>query len=135
MRHKTITLAVVAFLAVTGISSANAGTLSPMEQAQAFATCAGRLQALATRQGATHDPQFTDTRQKQNGFEDLLAALLPHVTGAGVDPGAPKRWRAHGWTEIAVLLSRAQYHEDDNRAQSARADMARRIDTCTRMIL
>lgn len=135
MRHKTITPAVVAFLAVTGISSANAGTLSPMEQAQAFATCAGRLQALATRQGAIHDPQSTDTRQKQLGFEDMLDALLPHVTEAGVDPGAPKRWRAYGWTEIALLLRHAEYGEDDTRAARARADMARRIDTCTRMIL
>ncbi|MEQ8293706.1 MAG: hypothetical protein RIA08_16000 [Roseovarius sp.] len=135
MRHKTITPAVVAFLAVTGISSADAGTLSPMEQAQAFATCAGRLQALATRQGATHDPRSIDTRQKQLGFEDMLDALLPHVTGAGVDPGDPKRWRAYGWTEIALLLRHAEYGEDDTRAARARADMARRIDTCTRMIL
>lgn len=135
MRQKTITPAVVAFLAVTGIPSANAGTLSPTEQAQAFATCAGRLQALATRQGATHDPQSTDTRQKQNGFEDLLDALLPHVSEAGIGAGEAKRWRAYGWSEIAALLRRAQYHEDDRRAHSARADMARRIDTCTRMIL
>ncbi|KZY45831.1 hypothetical protein A3731_06155 [Roseovarius sp. HI0049] len=135
MKHKTITPTVVAFLTVTGISSANAGTLSPMEQAQAFATCAGRLQALATRQGATHDPQSTDTRQKQYGFEDLLDALLPHVTEAEVAPGDPKRWRAHGWTEIALLLRHAQYEADDTRAARARADMARRIDTCTRMIL
>lgn len=135
MRHKTITPAVVAFLTMTGISSANAGTLSPMEQAQAFATCAGRLQALATRQGAVQDPRSTDTRQKQYGFEDLLDALLPHVSDAGIDARAAKRWRAYGWTEIAALLSRAQYHEDDRRADRARADMARRIDTCTRMIL
>ena len=135
MRQKTITPAVVAFLTMTGISSATAGTLSPMEQAQAFATCAGRLQALATRQGAIHDPRSTDTRQKQYGFEDLLDALLPHVSETGIDASAAKRWRAYGWTEIAGLLSRAQYHQDDRHARSARADMARRIDTCTRMIL
>ena len=135
MRHKTITLAAVTFLAITGITSAPATSLSLSEQARAFATCAGRLQALAVRQGAIHDPQSETTRALQGGFESLLGAVLPEIAAAGIDPGEAKRWQASGWVEIAGLLRHAEAETGGARAARARADMARRIQTCKRMIL
>ncbi len=135
MRHKTITLAAVTFLTITGITSASSHSLSLSEQARAFATCAGRLQALAVRQGALHDPQSETTRALQGGFESLLDAVLPEIAEAGIDPAEAKRWRASGWVEIAGLLRHAHDEPGGARAARARADMDRRIRTCTRMIL
>lgn len=135
MRHKTITLAAVTFLAITGITSAPANSLSLPEQARAFATCAGRLQALAVRQGALQDPQSETTRALQGGFDSLLDAVLPAIAEAGIDPGAAKRWRASGWVEIAGLLRHAHDDPGGARAARARAAMARRIHSCQRLIL
>lgn len=129
------TLAVVALLTIAGTTHAPASGLSPLEQAQAFATCAGRLQALATRQSALRDPNSQDTRAMQGDFEMLVDATVPLATGGGADLAEARRWQASGWSEIAALLSRAQYTPNEARAARAAADMARRIDTCQRMIL
>ncbi|MEQ9257745.1 MAG: hypothetical protein RIG84_01465 [Roseovarius sp.] len=133
------TLAVVTLLTIAGITPAHSTGLSeglsPLEQAQAFATCAGRLQALATRQSAVRDPRSSTTRALQGDFEMLLEATLPFALDAGTDPGEARRWQASGWVEIASLLSRAQYTPDELRAAHAEAAMAARIVTCRRMIM
>jgi len=129
----TVTLAAVAFLAAAGSTAAQANTLSPVEQAEAFATCAGRLQALATWQGGRHDPQAEHSRRMQWNFEALVDAVLPLAAEDGASPGQARLWQAHGWTEIASLLQNELYRPD--RAARARADRARRIHTCERMVL
>jgi len=131
----TVTLAAVALLAATGVSAAHASSPTAVDQARAFATCTGRLQALATRQHAIGDPDSRETRRTLDSFESLLEAILPVVTTLGVDPGEAERWRTHGWVEIATLLRREQFSTDDARAARARLDRARRIHTCERMIL
>jgi len=128
-------MAAAAFLIMTGMQAAQASNLTPSEQAQAFATCAGRLSALATRQRATHDPEFETTGRMQGDFELMLEATLPHTSDAGVGNDQAKYWRTVGWLEIAHLLRTRHYSPDEDRAARAEADMTRRISTCERLIL
>ena len=122
----------MAFVTIAGITPAQSSGLTPTEQAEAFATCAGRMQALATRQGAIRDPQFEATRRMQSDFESLMDATL---LDAQRETGQAKRWQAYGWVEIASLLRNEQYSTDATGVARARADRARRIGTCERMIL
>jgi len=135
MRHKTVTLAAVVLLAATGLPAAHASSPTAADQARAFATCTGRLQALATRQQAIGDPGSRRTRRALESFESLLEAILPILSPMGIGPGEAERWRTHGWVEIATLLRREQFSSDEARAARARLDRARRIHTCERMIL
>ena len=134
MRHKTITLAAVAFL-TTGTPPALASTLTPAEQAQAFATCAGRYSALATRQNGLHDPGAPQSRRLTHDFEMMLEATLPYATDAGVNPQEARLWRASGWSEMAFLFRLRDRQDNVTRSARAEADLARRIHTCQRLIL
>lgn len=135
MRQKTRILAAAVFLCMTGPDPAHASTLSITEQAKAFATCAGRLSALATRQRATHDPQAPETGRLGQDFEALLEATLPHARAAGISADAPRQWQIDGWLEIASLLRQRLYSPLPAQAARAEADMRRRIHTCQRLIL
>ena len=135
MNKKTHTLAAVALAIITGNSPAHSTDLSLTEQTQAFAICAGRFEALATRQGADHDPQSEISRRLQGNFEMLLDATLPYATDAGLDPGAATHWRVAGWTEMAQLMHLRDGSAGADRVARAEADMARRISSCEGLIL
>lgn len=135
MRHEKYPLAAAAFLIITSTLAAQASPLTLQEQAQAFATCAGRYSALATRQSATHDPDSALSRRMQNDFEMLLEATLPHAVAIGIDPSQARQWRSTGWTEMARLMRLQYYGTDADRAARAHADMQRRLSICRRMIL
>lgn len=131
-------LAVAAAFLITSMSSTFASSLSsPLEQAQAFATCAGRFAAMATRQGATQDPAHETTRRIKGDFEMLLEATLPHPDDTtDVDPRRALHWRVAGWTEIAHLMHQ-QYdlRRDPQTIERAQRDMHRRLDICRDLIL
>jgi hypothetical protein len=126
-----VTVVVVSLL-FAGPAPAGPKGANPLAQAQAFATCAGRMQALATRQTALHDPRSRESREIQGLFEQLLDAIIPFAHAHGADPAAARLWQASGWAEVAALLRNAQAAEDPHRAE---ADLSRRVATCTRMIL
>jgi hypothetical protein len=134
MKRKTITLAAVAFM-ITGTLPALATYLTPAEQAQAFATCAGRLSALAARQNAMHDPEFQDTHRLKEDFEMLLEATLPYSQDVGVDQSTAKLWQSYGWSEMAQLFRMRDKFENVTFSARAEADLNRHIHTCQRLIL
>ncbi|MEO1140152.1 MAG: hypothetical protein AAFW87_11920 [Pseudomonadota bacterium] len=128
------TLAAAAFL-ITSTLAAQSSSLTPVEQAQAFATCAGRFSAVATRQNAEHDPGFEVSRRMEHSFEALLEATLPFAADAGVDPTEARHWRVAGWKEMAHRMRMQQSAADLSHADRAARDMNRRLTTCRRMIL
>lgn len=128
-------LAVAAFLLIVSTLTAQANPLTPKEQAQAFATCAGRLSALATRQSGRHDPASETSYQLVRNFEFLLEAAMPHASEAGIGPDDARYWRAAGWTEIAYLLQQQSSGREAALAARALADIDRRISTCRQLVL
>ncbi len=134
MKSIACTLAAAAFLTTT-LPAAPALALSPAEQARAFATCAGRYSALATRQSATHDPGSQATRALLTSFETLLAATLPDAQAAGIDARRARSWHASGWSEMARLMRLQQRSTDAAHADRASRDMDRHLTTCRRLIL
>ena len=134
MKNEKHTLAAAAFL-ITSTLAAPLSALSLAEQAEAFATCAGRYSAMATRQSATHNPDSDATRQLQSSFESLLEATLPHAAEAGIDPRRARSWQASGWSEMAHLMRLQQRSTDATHADRATRDMHRRLSTCRQLIL
>jgi len=98
------------------------------DMAQAFATCAGRMGAMATRARAFGQVDAREFDQLRDIFDDLLTAL-------STDENATNGWRNAGWTEIAQLLSEIDFGIDGPRAARSGDTLARRIRTCRGMVL
>lgn len=134
MKGEKRTLAAAAFL-ITSTLSAHPSSLTPVEQAEAFATCAGRFSAVATRQNAEHDPGHQVSRRMEHDFMALLEATLPFASEAGIDTRTARHWRVAGWKEMAHLMKMRSTAQDADRADKAARDMDRRLRTCRRLIL
>lgn len=96
--------------------------------AEAFATCAGRMGAMATRARAFDRTQATDFDRMRGTFDELLGALA-------VPDGQARHWRNTGWTETAQLLADVDYSFDARRAARAENLLAGRLRTCRQMVL
>lgn len=96
--------------------------------AEAFATCAGRMGAMATRARAFDHIEAAEFDRMRGAFNDLLAALA-------VEDDAARYWRNAGWAEMAQLLSEVDFGIDARRAAQSGDVLARRIRTCRRMVL
>jgi len=108
---------------------------TPWKRAELFATCSGRLAAMAAHQQAMDQPAWAATLDRRDSFDMLLEATLPDAIAHGVPQGEAKRWRATGWSEIAVLLADSSYSFDEGRAQRARAALQARIGDCQAVLL
>ncbi|MGC9370741.1 MAG: hypothetical protein ACP5DX_14475 [Paracoccaceae bacterium] len=108
---------------------------TPWKRAELFATCSGRLAAMAAHQQAMDQPGWTATLDRRDSFDLMLEATLPEAIAHGVPRDEAKRWRAHGWTEIAVLLADSSYSFDEGRARRARAALQARIGDCQSVLL
>lgn len=118
-----------------GLSDAHALPGTPHERAQVFATCSGRLSAMATRQRAERNPAAARTEEIRAGFEMLLDATLPAAIDRGVPVDMAVLWHAAGWHEIAYLLADVHYSADPGRVRRARDRMQARLDDCREMLL
>ncbi|ALG89846.1 MULTISPECIES: hypothetical protein [Actibacterium] len=135
MTHPALnTLRGVALLILTA-PAALALPGSPSQRAEFFATCAGRLAALETRQRATQSPDVGKTEALRADFDLLLEATLPDAVDYGMPPAQATQWRSLGWGEIATLLADADYSFDAGRAARARQMIDRRILDCNALIL
>lgn len=104
------------------------------ERAEVFATCSGRLAALAARQRGL-DRDAADSTQMAQAFDMLVAAIMPDAIDDGVPPGHDRIWRGRGWAEVAGLLADADYSFDATRAERALHAAQARIDACRDMVL
>ena len=104
-------------------------------QAEAFATCAGRFSAVAARRVAHHDPSSDQATRLEHDFDALVDAILPIAVEEGLDPRRARHWRVAGWTEMAHLMRLRHSKKDRSRADRAERTIARRLATCTRMVL
>lgn len=108
---------------------------TPWKRAEVFATCSGRLAALAVRQQAARDPGWTETLEQRDMFDMLLEATLPAALENGVPGDEHLRWRSAGWSETAVLLADMEYSFDSRRAARAEAALDHRIADCRSLLL
>ncbi|MEM9499412.1 MAG: hypothetical protein AAGA28_15915 [Pseudomonadota bacterium] len=111
------------------------GTEEAAARMQAFATCAGRVSALATRLQAEHSTASDRMQTMEADFDALVDAILPLAIASGADRRAARQWRNAGWSEMAHLMRLHFSTANPTRAARAGRDIARRLDTCTRMIL
>ena len=130
--------AIPALAGVALALSCAAGHAVPAEahkRAEVFATCAGRLAAMATRLHALEDPGAAQAARLSADFAALLEATLPAALEAGVPPAQPARWRAGGWREAAHLLAEVQYSFDAGRARRAEGALEARLADCRALVL
>lgn len=116
-------------------STASAFPATSWERAELFATCFGRLSALAAHQSANHLTGHVETQNLRDTFEVLLEAAMPQAQADGVPASHARRWRAQGWADLAVLLADTQYAFDQSRADRAQARMEADVATCRGMVL
>lgn len=118
-------------------SAAAAPALPPtaFQRAEVFATCAGRLSALATFQRATQTGSHSATETLRDNFDMLLEATLPAAMDQGVPVGEETKWQARGWAEVAGLLSAQQDRGNPTRVDHANDGLNRVIEDCRALIL
>lgn len=122
------------FLSIFG-TSPSALPLWPHQRAELFATCVGRLEALALDHTRVDSDAAERLRGQKQGFEMLLEATLPAALDDGVPEKMPRIWRAGGWSEIAHLLAEMQYSLDQGRADRAEAVLDERLHECEGVLL
>ncbi len=105
------------------------------QRAELFATCAGRLAALAAHERARGLDAAQDHSSMSGDFDFLLETTLPDALDEGVPATQPRGWWSSGWTEIAYLLAEEAYSLDQGRADRARAAREDRIGQCQDVIL
>lgn len=105
------------------------------QRAQLFATCSGRLAALATHQQSTRQADAPESRRLQAEFDMLLEAVMPDAMDEGVPDGQAARWRSQGWSEIAGHLANEYYSFDASVSEYARNAAADRIAECRDLLL
>lgn len=135
-------MTITAFPTLRGVAlsvlTASAATALPgtaFERAEVFATCEGRLSALATNQRALKNPDQRQTEQVRADFDLMLDATLPAAWAQGVPPTQHVQWRSSGWSEIAALLADTYYSVDAGRVRRAEDAISQRIDACQSLLL
>ncbi|MDJ0823333.1 MAG: hypothetical protein QNJ09_16175 [Paracoccaceae bacterium] len=122
---------VVALLAPTaGLATPQ----EPAEQAQAFATCAGRYAAQAEHEWMRGADGKT-ARSQRDLFRGLLDAVADDAQAEGVAPSQLIRFRSGAWFAQAQLLQQGFYHVDRKRAARALAQARRQMRVCETLIL
>lgn len=133
MTFRAAVLTAALVFATTGAAFAFPST--PWKQAEVFATCTGRFNALAARQNAIGHPELEETLSTRNSFRQLLDAVLPEALSHGVAQQDSIRWQSIGWSDIAYQLADELYSSDPHRAARARETAQRRIAECQAMLL
>ena len=105
------------------------------ERAELFATCSGRMDALAARQRAHHQSEASDSAALSDTFDMLLDTVLPAAMEDGVPASQPVQWRNQGWSEVAALLAEVDFTFDAGRAERSQQALAQRIADCRNVLL
>jgi hypothetical protein len=127
------TLCAAALLQIATL--AQALPIWPHQQAQAFATCSGRIAALTTHQRAVQNPAADGNEALAETFDLMLEAVLPDALPDEDGAQLSVRWRAQGWSEVAGLLAHSYYSFDHRVAERAEAALDQRIADCRNMVL
>ncbi|MGV6849570.1 MAG: hypothetical protein ACWA5A_14445 [Marinibacterium sp.] len=105
------------------------------QRAELFATCSGRLAALATHQRSRGDVNAQESQRLREEFDLLLQAVMPEAVDQGVPSGQAQRWRSQGWSEIAGYLADMHYSFDLNVSELAQETAQDRIGQCRDLLL
>lgn len=133
--RKTLRMILCGTALLTLGTAAHSLPIWPHQQAQAFATCSGRMAALTTHQRAMRDPAAEGNAELEDTFDLMLEAVMPHALPAPEDGRVATRWRAQGWSEVAGLLAHVAYSFDARLAERAEAALNDRIADCRNMVL
>jgi hypothetical protein len=118
-----------------GMVSATPIPVSPTQQAQVFAVCAGRLSALTEHQWLTDGPASEKTARLRDAFADLLEAVEPEARAAGMPGTSTIAWRVGAKAAERALLDDALFATDPGRRKRAGAAAEANIAACRGLIL
>ena len=116
---------------VTGTSAAIALPSDPMDRAEAFAICSGRLEAVAVH-GRSHARVTGDEIDR---LAREFALLFDATAPLDVTRATRMAWRSAGWSDAAYLLNELVYSFDDSRSERASRLLRQKILNCTDMLL
>ncbi|KIC41802.1 hypothetical protein RA28_20715 [Ruegeria sp. ANG-S4] len=105
------------------------------DRAELFATCSGRMEALAARHRGRKEDDAILVTDMQQEFDLMLQAVLPWALSDGVDEIQPARWRVQGWVQVAYLLADIDYSLDAQITEGAKRQLHHRIAECRAVLL
>jgi len=123
-----------ALLLAASSTAAFALPSTPSEQAEAFAICAGRYEAIATHQKAFQLPNADQSAEIHDNFQLLLDATLPAALETGIPEQLPVQWHSGGWGEISTLLAAKVYSFDPQQAIRAQQRVEQHLQDCRGLI-
>lgn len=130
---RTLILGLIGFGPI--MSSAQPWPISPAERAQVFATCAGRLSALADHQRTVGEAVSDVLITRQDSFEALLTAVLPDAVDYGLPQGQALNWQLHAKLAQSRLLMRADFYGDATIKAKAREAADAFLQECEQFLL
>ncbi|MBM7069307.1 hypothetical protein [Actibacterium sp. 188UL27-1] len=107
----------------------------PVERAHLFATCAGRFEALVDHYTSTRHPDLSETEDVHRQFADLTEAMLPDLAPSGVSTVEVAEWQQTGQQEIAALILQIRLGVTIEKASTANADFAEKLQFCADLVL
>lgn len=116
-------------------SAAAALPARSFERAELFATCTGRMPAIAARQQSHGEDGAQQNALLCDEFEMLLEAVQPSALNDGVPEAQLSKWRSRGWVEIANHLNDLDTSFDARRASRAKHALERQITNCRDVLL
>ncbi|MEX0286557.1 MAG: hypothetical protein AB3N23_18270 [Paracoccaceae bacterium] len=135
MTAKVFQLLSGAVFLASAATSAHSLPARAFERAELFASCSGRLEALATHQNGFGVGRYDLTRELVATFELMLDATLPMALEQGVPENQAEKWRSQGWVEMAALLAQANFSFDSQVAERMTEALNDRIAECTSVVL
>jgi len=123
--------------ALTPLGQAEAAPLpvTPVERALAFSACAGRFSAAAEFAYLIPGIAPDLAEDRRDLFAEMVEAVLPHATRAGLPETLPMSVRVEAKAAHAALLHRATFATDDLAATPARAAADHHLAVCEALIL
>ena len=112
---------------------ASGAPFTPLDQARAFADCAGRLAALTEHQWMFDGPASEGTARRRDQFVALLEAIAPDL--APQDTAQIMEWRVAAKAAQRAVLDLSAFAPDSRQRARTTAAATRVIGTCDRMIV
>lgn len=135
MRHIALALTGSVALLTFAADAAFALPVFSHQRAELFATCSGRMAALAAHQRSMRKDDAMDTQRLYEDFEVMLDATMPHALEDGVPITQPQLWRSRGWAEMAADLAEMHYAFDQDLSDLASRKVSVKLDACRDILL
>lgn len=107
----------------------------PSQRAELFATCEGRMAALARHYWDVQHEDAKETSGFQAQFADLLQAVLPDAKRHGITVEQTAQWQIDGLNEISELILTIRHGLTLENSSTANQAFVQKLQICATLLL